>query len=172
MEDGNVNAITILQDHYRRVRAGTSADDRVVEFLSGEYGGPADTCETCTWNVKGAQFQPLHELFGEIASHLEQQADDVAERITALGGVAQGTARQVAAASNLPQYDLDAVSGEEHLGALAKRLALVGGRIRTRVAVAHQLGDDATGDLLTEIVRQADKDLWFLEAHVQAGVNG
>ena len=75
------------------------------------------------WNVKGAQFQPLHELFGQIASRLEQQADDVAERITALGGVAQGTARHVAASSNLPQYDLDAVSGEEHIRALAKRLA-------------------------------------------------
>ena len=124
------------------------------------------------WNVKGAQFQPLHAVFGEIACHLERQADDVAERITALGGIAQGTGRQVVAASNLPQYDLDAVTGEEHLRALAKRLALVGGRIRTSVAVAHQLGDDATGDLLTEIVRQADKDLWFLEAHVQTGVNG
>jgi DNA-binding ferritin-like protein len=37
--------------------------------------------------------------------------------------------------------------------------------------VAHQLGDDGTGDLLTEIVRQADKDLWLLEAHLQGEVS-
>jgi starvation-inducible DNA-binding protein len=29
------------------------------------------------------------------------------------------------------------------------------------------LGDQGTADLFTEIVRQADKDLWFLEAHLQ-----
>ena len=148
---------------------------QMIELLNSCLADMADLqthAKHAHWNVKGAQFQPLHELFGEIACHLEQQADDVAERVTALGGVARGTARQVAAASNLPQYDLDAVTGEEHLRALAKRLALVGGRIRTSVAVAHQLGDDATGDLLTAIVRQADKDLWFLDAHVQTGVNG
>jgi|SRR6185437_8898604 starvation-inducible DNA-binding protein len=168
---------TLTQSRFCKTTIDVSEPVRVqmIELLNSCLADMADLqthARHAHWNVKGAQFQQLHKLFGEIGCHLEQQADDVAERITALGGVAQGTARQVAAASNLPQYDLDAVSGEEHLGALAKRLALVGGRIRTRVAVAHQLGDDATGDLLTEIVRQADKDLWFLEAHVQAGVNG
>jgi len=32
----------------------------------------------------------------------------------------------------------------------------------------RQHGDKGTADLLTEVVRQADKDLWFLEAHLQA----
>jgi len=168
---------TLTQSRFCKTTIDVSEPVRVqmIELLNSCLADMADLqthARHAHWNVKGAQFQQLHKLFGEIGCHLEQQADDVAERITALGGVAQGTARQVAAASNLPQYDLDAVSGEEHLGALAKRLALVGGRIRTRVAVAHQLGDDATGDLLTEIVRQTNKDLWFLEAHVQAGVNG
>ena len=168
---------TLTQSRLFKTNIDVSEPVRVqmVELLNSCLADMADLqthAKHAHWNVKGAQFHPLHELFGQVASNLEQQADDVAERITALGGVAQGTARQVAATSNLPQYDLDAVTGEEHLRALAKRLALVGGRMRTSVAVAHQLGDDATGDLLTEIVRQADKDLWFLEAHVQTGVNG
>lgn len=123
------------------------------------------------WNVKGLQFRQLHELFEEIAQRLDRQADDIAERITALGGVANGTARHIASSSNLPQYDLDAVTGVEHIRALAKRLALAGGRVRACVAAAHQLGDDATGDVLTEVVRQTDKDLWLLEAHVQGEVS-
>lgn len=148
---------------------------QMIELLNSCLADMADLqthAKHAHWNVKGPQFVPLHNLFEQIASRLAHQADDVAERITALGGVAQGTARHVAAASNLPQYDLEAVTGEEHVRALAKRLAPVAGRIRASVAVAHQLGDDATGDLLTEAVRQADKDLWFLEAHVQVGVSG
>lgn len=145
---------------------------QMIELLNSCLADIADLqthAKHAHWNVKGPQFFPLHELFEQIASRLAQQTDEVAERITALGGVAQGTARQVAAMSNLPQYELEAVTGEEHVHALAKRLALLGGRIRASVAVAHQLGDDATGDLLTEILRDADKDLWFLEAHVQVG---
>ena len=90
----------------------------MIELLNSCLAHMADLqthAKHAHWNVKGAQFQPLHEVFGEIASRLVQQADDVAERIAALGGVAQCTARQLAAASNLPQYDLDAVTGEEHL---------------------------------------------------------
>lgn len=146
----------------------------MIELLNSCLADIADLqthAKHAHWNVKGPQFLSLHDLL-QIASRLAQHADNVAEGITALGGVAHGTARQVAASSNLPQYDLDAVTGEKHVRAVAKRLALVGGRLRASVAVAHQLGDDATGDLLTEIVRQTDKDLWFLEAHVQAEVTG
>jgi len=37
------------------------------------------------WNVKGMQFMFLHELFDSVATHLDDQADMLAERITALG---------------------------------------------------------------------------------------
>ncbi|HET8666589.1 MAG TPA: DNA starvation/stationary phase protection protein Dps [Terriglobales bacterium] len=147
---------------------------QMVELLNSCLAEIADLrthAKHAHWNVKGLQFQQLHELFELIASRLDRQADDVAERITALGGVANGTARQVVASSNLPQYDLEAVTGVEHIRALAKRLAVAGGRVRASLAVAHQLGDDGTGDLLTEIVRQADKDLWLLEAHLQGEVS-
>lgn len=146
---------------------------QMIELLNSCLADIADLqthAKHAHWNVKGPQFLSLHDLFEQIASRLAKGTDELAERITALGGVAQGTARQVATASNVPQYDLGAVMGEEHARALAKRLAFVGGRIRTNVAVAHQLGDDVTGDLLIDILRQADKDLWFLEAHFQAEV--
>jgi len=50
------------------------------------------------WNVKGSDFYALHELFDSMAGELEEFVDLVAERITALGAVAQGTARMAAAA--------------------------------------------------------------------------
>ena len=146
---------------------------QMIELLNSCLADVADLqthAKHAHWNVKGPQFLSLHDLFEQIASRLAKGADTIAERITALGGLAQGTARQVSAASNVPQYDSDAVVGEEHVRALAKRMAFVGGRIGANVAVAHQLGDDVTGDLLIDIMRQADKDLWFLEVHFQVEV--
>src|SRR4051812_43422420 len=49
------------------------------------------------WNVKGSDFYQLHKLFDELAEVVEGHVDEVAERVTALGGVATGTARQAAA---------------------------------------------------------------------------
>jgi hypothetical protein len=36
------------------------------------------------WNLKGMHFIQLHELFDSIASHLEEQTDSIAERVTTL----------------------------------------------------------------------------------------
>lgn len=119
------------------------------------------------WNVKGPQFFQLHELFDSIAEHVEDASDLIAERITQLGGVANGTAREVAKASSVDEYDLDAVKGEEHVRALSERLATVANAAREAIDKADKLGDKATSDLFTEVTRVADKDLWFLEAHLQ-----
>ncbi|MEM7773030.1 MAG: DNA starvation/stationary phase protection protein Dps [Cyanobacteria bacterium P01_E01_bin.6] len=118
------------------------------------------------WNVKGMDFLQLHELFDEIAGELEEYVDMVAERITALGGTALGTARIAAAESILPEYPLDAVDGAEHVTALAVRFAAYGKHIREAIDQTDDLGDADTADLYTEISRTIDKRLWFLEAHL------
>ena len=39
---------------------------------------------------------------------------------------------------------------------------------RRAMEESDDLGDTSTNDLFTEISRAVDKDLWFLEAHLQA----
>ncbi|MBI2808838.1 MAG: DNA starvation/stationary phase protection protein Dps [Planctomycetes bacterium] len=121
------------------------------------------------WNVKGPTFIALHELFDQLAGELETYIDDVAERVTALGGSAQGTSRQAASHSRLPEYPADAVVGHEHVTALAERYAAVAQSTRAAIDACMDVGDAGTADLFTEIVRGLDKSLWFLEAHLQTG---
>ncbi len=120
------------------------------------------------WNAKGKEFFALHQLFDGIAGHCEQQSDMVAERVTALGGIAKGTAKVVVQNSSVPDYDLGATTGEQHVRALVKSVASFAARLRTDINFTDELGDKATADVLTEVVREVDKDLWFLEAHLQA----
>ena len=117
-------------------------------------------------NVKGTDFYQLHELFDEMAAELEEYVDMVAERVTALGGVALGTARIAAAESILAEYDLEAVGGMEHVTALADRYAAFGEHLRKGIDATDELGDADTADLYTEVSRTIDKRLWFLEAHL------
>jgi starvation-inducible DNA-binding protein len=119
------------------------------------------------WNVKGPTFIALHELFDKLAEELENNIDDTAERVTALGGVAMGTARMAAAQSRLPEYP-EAASGKEHVTALADRYAALAKSTRAAIDAAAKLGDAGTSDLFTQISRELDKNLWFLEAHLQS----
>ena len=143
---------------------------RVIDLLNHRLADVSDLktqTKHAHWNVKGKQFQQLHQLFDQVAARLEAHTDLIAERITALGGVANGTARQIAASTSLPEFDLDAVTGEQHVRTLTRNLARLAAGVREGIDQTAQLGDQGTSDLLTEVVRDLDKDLWFLEAHLQ-----
>jgi starvation-inducible DNA-binding protein len=116
------------------------------------------------WNVRGSMFHPLHKLFEEIYASLDAIVDEVAERITTLGAEAKGTIRMAVAASSLPEFkkQKDAIG---FVRELKERMAKYANATRENVDATAQLGDMATSDLLTELLRIVDKDLWLLEAH-------
>lgn len=120
------------------------------------------------WNVKGPHFQALHALFDQVHAAAEEYADELAERVAQLGGTAQGTVQQIARHSPLPEYPPTAVEGRSHLEALAGAIAIVVRGTREAIVQADELGDPATADLLTEVTRGLDKQLWFVESHLQA----
>ena len=132
----------------------------------------ADTTDLLTqvkfahWNVRGPNFYQLHELFEEIAEELEEQIDEVAERATALGGQAMGTARIAASASNIPEIRTNAVSGPEFVEQLAERFAIHDASLDRQLQRVSQLNDLDTVDILNEVSREVSKFRWFLEAHI------
>ena len=121
------------------------------------------------WNVKGKDFIQLHELFDKLHGIVEDQVDTLAERITALGGVADGRVQTTAKKSQLYEYSLETVAGQDHLKVIASVLAEFGKTVRQNIDAAAELGDAGTADVFTEISREIDKQLWFIEAHLQGG---
>ena len=162
---------TVSQQKLYGTRIDLAEDLRVkvIEILNQTLAATLDLktqTKQAHWNVKGMDFYQLHELFDEIASELEEYVDMVAERVTALGGVARGTARIAASDSILAEYDLDAVAGKEHVTVLADRFGTYAKHVREAIDTTDELGDADTADLYTEISRTIDKRLWFLEAHL------
>jgi starvation-inducible DNA-binding protein len=119
------------------------------------------------WNVKGPTFIALHKLFDELAEGVEDMSDEIAERATALGGLATGTLRQGAAASRLPEFPSGTFKDMAVVDALAARYADLAKTSREAIDQADELGDKDTADLFTQVSRELDKSLWFLEAHLQ-----
>src|SRR3954462_1840738 len=119
------------------------------------------------WNVKGAQFFQLHELFDKLAAELLVYVDLIAERATALGGMALGTVRMSASNSQLHESELDVTDSLPMVESVAERYAALAASSRQAIESADGEGDADTADLLTEVSRGLDKSLWFLEAHLQ-----
>jgi starvation-inducible DNA-binding protein len=119
------------------------------------------------WNVKGAQFFQLHELFDKLAAELLGYVDLIAERATALGGLALGTVRMSASNSQLPESELEITDSLPTVESVAERYAMLAASTRQAIESAESEGDADTADLFTEVSRGVDKALWFLEAHLQ-----
>jgi len=157
--------------HETRIDIPEDARQKLVDLLNRQL---ADTTDLFTqlkyahWNVKGSDFIQLHELFDQVAGDVLGFADLIAERATTLGGTANGTARQAAATSTLAEYPTKVIDGMESVRAVADRVADYAASTRRAMEESEDLGDTSTNDLFTEVSRQVDKDLWFLEAHLQS----
>jgi len=160
-----------VTDYPTRIDIPPEIRSQVIEMLNQTLATTLDLktqVKQAHWNVKGINFYQLHQLFDEIATQLEEYIDLIAERVTALGGVAMGTIRIAASQSVLLEYPFDIVDGKDHVIALADRMAPYAKVVRAAINQAIELEDADTADLYTEISRTIDKHLWFLEAHLQA----
>ena len=116
------------------------------------------------WNIKGPHFAALHPLFETFAVSLAEHNDAVAERAVTLGAQAYGTARHVAQASRLPEYDPEATRDLQHVRLLADRIEAYLEGARESRDLAEKEDDQDTVDLLTGIIREFEKHAWFLRA--------
>lgn len=165
------NFMTAARTFKTRIDLPADKREKLIALLNQHLADTFDLfsqAKQAHWNVKGPQFHHLHELFDELAEQLEGYVDLIAERATALGGTALGTVHMAAAASRLAEYPVDAGGSMQHVEALAVRFAALAATTRSAIDVAAGLSDADTADLFTEVSRGLDKNLCFLEAHLQA----
>lgn len=104
------------------------------------------------WLVEGPQFKDLHLFLGELYEEVHKQADRIAERITALGGIPTSNPVEQAKIAYLshepegafrirPMLELD----RAHEGEIAKHL-------RKTYQLAERLCDFGTAHLIEEIL--------------------
>ena len=140
--------------HSTKIDIAKGKREKTVAILNQRLADAADLrsqSKQAHWNVKGMNFIALHELFDRVATDLEPHIDDIAERITTLGGTALGTVRVAAQNSTLAEYPLEITDGAAHVDALSTALADFGKKVRADIDATDELGDANTADLLTGV---------------------
>ena len=121
------------------------------------------------WSVVGPLFRPLHAQLDELVDSWHDLADVVAERAVAIGFWPDGQAAAVTASSELAGVERGSVEDSAVVRELARRLAEVGERARARMDRLADL-DVASQDVLIEVVRALEQQLWMVRAQLpQAG---
>ncbi len=155
-----------------RVALSDDIKKQVVDEMSRTLAASLDMysqSKFAHWNVKGMNFYQLHLVFDDVAKTVFKQIDPIAERMTQLGGMANGTVRQSAATSEIPAYNVDAISGPEHLEALANSLGKYCSLMREVSDKIDDIGDKPTADFFNQLIVDAEEELYFLESHMEAG---
>jgi starvation-inducible DNA-binding protein len=120
------------------------------------------------WNVRGPNFMQMHEMYDRIAAMVQPHVDSIAERVTALGGAAEGAAAHVVHRSRLDAWPEGMSDESTLLDAVTARYDTYAAHLRDAIAEASDLGDPATEDLFTGVLRDAETALYFLAAHAPA----
>jgi starvation-inducible DNA-binding protein len=115
------------------------------------------------WNVTGPLFRPLHLQLDVLIDSWRELADTVAERAVAIGFAPDAQARTVASDSELEGVEHGAIEDRVVVATLTRLLAQAAERIRARMERLGEL-DAASEDVLVEVLRALEQQLWMVRA--------
>ncbi|MGN6339032.1 Dps family protein [Mycobacterium sp.] len=143
---------------------------RLTELLQKQLSTYNDlhlTLKHIHWNVVGPNFIGVHEMIDPQVDAVRKFADDVAERIAALGASPQGTPGAIIKDRSWDDYSVGRDTVQAHLAALDLVYTGVIEDIRQYIDETDEL-DQVTQDLLIGQAGQLEKFQWFVRAHLES----
>jgi len=120
------------------------------------------------WNVTGEDFAQYHKLFEEQYSAIDEDIDDVAERIRALGGKTPATLAEFVKAATLNEHPGKYPSAKAMIANLLADHETVIRSLRKAIEICDGMDDDGTEDFLTQLMEKHEKTAWMLRATVES----
>lgn len=118
------------------------------------------------WNVSGTLFYPLHELLQDHYEGVAKYADEVAERLLAIGVSSDGRANTIVRTSRIPEYPAGFVDDAQVIGWFARNYKVTSDEIGQGIKASEDK-DPTTSNLLQEVQHAIDKYQWQMRAMIQ-----
>ena len=115
------------------------------------------------WNVEGPLFYSIHNLTEKQYENMFKAADELAERIRAIGQMAPMTLTEIARRS-VVKDSADKVSAGEMCEALASDHERIAHRLKALIKIAGDQNDPVTEDLATARSAFHEQAAWMLKA--------
>lgn len=142
---------------------------QVAELLQKQLSTYNDlhlTLKHIHWNVVGPNFIGVHEMIDPQVALVRGYADELAERIAALGASPQGTPGAIIKDRTWDDYSVGRDTVQAHLAALDLVYTGIIEDIRKVIAETEQL-DPVSQDILIDQAAELEKFQWFVRAHLE-----
>ncbi|MCB1112121.1 MAG: DNA starvation/stationary phase protection protein [Chlamydiales bacterium] len=116
------------------------------------------------WNVVGARFHSLHEMFQEQYEELSEALDEIAERIRMIGSKSPGTMKEFLNISAIKEAE-GTLSEDQMLQELFQDHESLIEHLNEWIKEAVELGDEGTADLFIQRIRAHQKMAWMIRSH-------
>ncbi len=146
----------------------------VADILQGRLMSLVDlslTLKHIHWNVVGPNFIGVHEMLDPHYAGVLTMIDDLAERISTLGGVPSGLPGRLVRDRSWNDYDLERADAIAHLGALDLVYQGVIADHRSAIDRVAEF-DNISEDLLIGQTGVLERYHWFVRSHLEDFAGG
>jgi DNA-binding ferritin-like protein len=152
------------------LRLDTEKAEQIVDALNADLANAYTLYHQLHkhhWNVEGAEFLDIHVFLQEVYEDVETAADELAERLQAIGGVPHASMTTLADEATVESEDEDVYDVRT---SLANDLEMMGDIIesyREHIELASGLGDHATAQMLREQLETLEEHTHHIEHYLE-----
>lgn len=117
------------------------------------------------WYVKGEQFFTLHAKFEELYNEAATHIDELAERLLAIGGQPIATMKEYIEESSINEA-IGKEDSVQMVQSIIRDYSTIIEELKHGMAIAEEVNDETTGDMLLAIHSSLEKHLWMLNAYL------
>lgn len=117
------------------------------------------------WNVEGPAFFQLHAKFEEFYDKVNEDLDEVAERILTLGGRPAASVKEYVKLASIEELDSKGISGDDSIEIIRKDFYHMLEQSRSILELAEEAKDQGTVDLMAGFIGSYEKTLWMINAY-------
>ena len=118
------------------------------------------------WNIAGPQFFELHAKFEEETyNDLLTKVDELAERILTLGSQPRSRFQRLSETADIKEHT-NVTDDKGTLRGLLDGYSVLLQQQRELLTVAADAGDEGTASLMSDYIKEQEKQVWMLNAYL------
>ena len=119
------------------------------------------------WNVVGKGFFTIHAKLEEFYDKINEQVDDVAERILSIGARPYGTLKDYLELTTIKEAENKEISVHDVLISVKADFESMLTLVKEIKVIADDENDYGTSAMLDEYISEYEKNLWMLNAYLK-----
>ena len=119
------------------------------------------------WNVVGKGFFTIHAKLEEFYDKINEQVDDVAERILSIGARPYGTLKDYLELTTIKEAENKEISVHDVLVSVKADFESMLTLVKEIKVIADDENDYGTSAMLDEYISEYEKNLWMLNAYLK-----